>query len=48
MTHRVILSKALVLDECFGKNYSPFLDFTRNYERRSGIFVKNLAIFFLG
>ena len=36
----VILPKALVLqDECFGKNYSYFLDFTRNYERTSGIFV---------
>ena len=32
-------SKALVLqDECFGKNYLSFLDFTRNYERTSGIF----------
>ena len=32
--------KALVLqDECFGKNYSSILDFTRNYERTSGIFV---------
>ena len=38
--HRVILPKALVLqDECFGKNYSSFLDFTRNYKRTSGIFV---------
>ena len=36
----VILPKALILpDECFGKNYSSFLDFNRNYERRSGIFV---------
>ena len=26
-------------DECFGKNYSSFLDFTCNYERTSGIFV---------
>ena len=26
-------------DECFGKNYLSFLDFTRNYERASGIFV---------
>ena len=26
-------------DECFGKNYSSFLDFIRNYERMSGIFV---------
>ena len=26
-------------DECFGKNYSSFLDFTHNYERKSGIFV---------
>ena len=24
-------------EECFGKNYSSFLDFTRNYERTSGI-----------
>ena len=32
-------SKALVLqDECFAKNYSSFLDSTRNYERWSGIF----------
>ena len=37
---QVILSKALVLqDECFGKNCLSFLDFTRNYERKSGIFV---------
>ena len=37
---QVILPKALVLqDECFGKNYSSFLDFTRNYEPPSGIFV---------
>ena len=37
---RVILPKALVLqDECFGKNYLSFLDFTRNYERTSRIFV---------
>ena len=35
-----MLPKALVLqDECFGNNYSPFLDFTRNYEQMSGIFV---------
>ena len=26
-------------DECFGKNYLSFLDFTRNYKRTSGIFV---------
>ena len=26
-------------DKCFGKNYSFFLDFTRNYEGTSGIFV---------
>ena len=26
-------------DECFGKNYSSLLDFTRNYERTSGLFV---------
>ena len=37
---QVILPNALVLkDECFGKNYSSFLDFTRNYEWTSGIFV---------
>ena len=37
---QVILPKALVLqNECFGKNYSSFLDFTLNYERTSGIFV---------
>ena len=37
---RVILSKALILqDKCLGKNYSSFLDFTRNYERTNGIFV---------
>ena len=37
---QVIHPKALVLqDECFGKNYSSFLDFTRNYEPTSGIFV---------
>ena len=37
---RVILPKALVLqDECFGKNYSSFLDFTCNYVPMSGIFV---------
>ena len=37
---RVILPKALILqDECFGKNNSSFLDFTRNYEGMSGIFV---------
>ena len=37
---QVILSKALVLqDECFGKNYSSFLYFTRNNQRTSGIFV---------
>ena len=40
MTSRVILPKALVLqDECFGKNYLSFLDFTHNYEQASGIFV---------
>ena len=26
-------------DQCFGKIYSSILDFTRNYERMSGIFV---------
>ena len=37
---RVILPNALILqDECVGKNYSSFLDFTRNYERTSGIFA---------
>ena len=37
---RVILPKALILqDECIGKNYSSHLDFTRNYGRKSGIFV---------
>ena len=37
---RVILPKALVLqDECFGKNYWSFLDFTHNLERTSEIFV---------
>ena len=37
---RVILSKALVLqDECFGRNYSYFLDFTHNYEWTSEVFV---------
>ena len=36
----VILPKALVLqDKYFGKNYLPFLDFTHNYKRSSGIFV---------
>ena len=36
----VILPKAIVLqDECVGKNYLSFLDFTCNYERMSGIFV---------
>ena len=36
----VIFPKALFLqDECFGKNYSSFLDFTLNYEQTSGIFV---------
>ena len=35
---KVILFKALVRhDECFGKNCVSFLDFTRNYERASGI-----------
>ena len=42
---RVILPKALVLkDECSGKNYSSFLDFPRNYERTSGIFVPCLLV----
>ena len=37
---QVILTKALILqDECFGKNFLSFLDFTRNYKRKSGIFV---------
>ena len=26
-------------DECFGKNYSSFLDLTRSYDWTSGIFV---------
>ena len=44
--NRVILSKALILqDESFGKNYLSFLDFTRNYERTSGIFVPWLIMF---
>ena len=40
MTSRLILPKALVLlqDECFGKNYLSFLDFTRNCKWMSGIF----------
>ena len=45
----VILPKALVLqDECFGKNYSSFLDFTRNYERTSGVFVPWVKYFLKG
>ena len=37
---RVILPKALILqEECYGKNYSFFLDFTHNYQLMSGIFV---------
>ena len=40
---RVILPKAFVLqDECFVKNYSSFLDFTRNYEWTSGILSPDL------
>ena len=36
----VILPEALILkDDWFGKNYSSFVDFTRNYERTSDIFV---------
>ena len=34
-----IAGKGPVQDERFGKNYSSFLDFTRNYERMSRIFV---------
>ena len=34
-THPVLILQ----DECFGKNYSSFLDFTCSYERTSGIFV---------
>ena len=26
-------------DECFGKNYSFFLDFTRNYDWKIGFFL---------
>ena len=33
-------------DECFGKNCSSFLDFTRNYESTSGIFALDRPIFF--
>ena len=41
---RVLWEELLVLqDECFGKNYSSFLDFTCNYERTSGIFVPWLS-----
>ena len=32
-------STCLLQDECLGKNYSSFIDFTCNYERTSGIFV---------
>ena len=32
-------SALLLQDECFGKKYSSFLDFTRNYKWTSGIFV---------
>ena len=40
MTSSSNLPKALVLqDACYGKNFSSFLDFTRNYEQTSGIFV---------
>ena len=30
--------------QVLGKNYSSFLDFTRNYEQTSGIFVPWLAL----
>ena len=30
--------KEIKCEACRGKNYSSFLDFTRNYERTSGIF----------
>ena len=44
-SYRVILSKALVLqDECFGKNYSSFMDFTRNYEWTSAGFYTKLNV----
>ena len=33
-TGRVLWEEYLMLDECFGKNNSSFLDFTRNYERK--------------
>ena len=37
---RFFIPKAFVQqDECFGKNYLSFLDFTHNYEQTSGIFV---------
>ena len=35
----VKLERASNSSQSFGKNYSSFLDFTRNYERMSGIFV---------
>ena len=42
---RVILPKALVLQgECFGKNYSSFPDFTRNYEQTSGIYSPEIHV----
>ena len=48
MTSSIILPIALVLqDDCFGNNYSSFLDFTPNYERTSGIFVP-CCILFIG
>ena len=41
----VILPKALILqDDCFGRNYSSFLDFTRNYKQTSGIFCPLLKL----
>ena len=44
----VILPKALVLqDECFGKNYLSFQDFSGNHGWTSGIFVPWLENLFL-
>ena len=35
----LVLYVLINTNQYFGKNYSPFVDFTRNYERASGIFV---------
>ena len=41
----VILPKALILqDECLGRNYSFYLDFTCNYEQTSGILSPGQAL----